>query len=340
MSDSSNENLHLFLYDPNIPAAIVCCAAFGISASLHLWACRYYKCFKLMWLHIFCTLMFTAGFALRAYLSFHHDWNQLNLNLYIASTSLIYMAPPLLELANYHILGRVLYYVPYFSPIHPGRSLTTFGFLSAIVEALNAIGVSYTANRSLPEDRIKLGHILMKASLICQIAIIALFCVFAIIFHRRCATGGIISRRVSTPLFALYASSVLILARCIYRIVEHFTISSLESDPNADISPLLRHEWYFYVFEAAFMLVNSFLWNWKHPRRYLPESSKTYLAQDGITEVEGPGWKDNRPFVATLLDPFGWFDSKGKHETPFWEKNGYMSVQNTAGDDPEQVPLR
>lgn len=44
---------------------------------------------------------------------------------------------PLLELANYHILGRSLYLL---LPIHSGRNLTTFGALSAAVEVLNGLG--------------------------------------------------------------------------------------------------------------------------------------------------------------------------------------------------------
>lgn len=37
--------------------------------------------------------MFTVGFALREYGAFHFDYNTTNLNVYIASTCLIYMAP-------------------------------------------------------------------------------------------------------------------------------------------------------------------------------------------------------------------------------------------------------
>jgi len=41
---------------------------------------------------------------------------------------------PLYELGNYYILGRILYYVPQHSPMHPGRVLTTFAAISGIVE--------------------------------------------------------------------------------------------------------------------------------------------------------------------------------------------------------------
>ncbi|WEW59557.1 hypothetical protein PRK78_005031 [Emydomyces testavorans] len=278
--------------------------------------------------------MFTVGFALREYGAFHYLFSNENLNVYIASTSFIYMSPPLLELANYHVLGRILYYVPYFSPLHPGRVLTTFGALSAIVEVLNAIGVSYIANQALPESLTKLGQILMKLSLVTQIVIIALFCLLGGTFHWRCARASIRIHRVSAPLLTLYISTSIILVRCIYRTIEHFNVLSVRHGPGVDLttlSPIVRYEWFFYVFEASLMLVNSFLWNWRHPRQYLPENYNIYLAQDGVTELEGPGWKDDRPLIMTMFDPFSWCEPKTQKQRPFWETNGYTLV--TAGSN-------
>lgn len=192
--------------------------------------------------------------------------------------------------------------------------LTAFGILSTIVEMLNAIGISYIANRSLPDSLNNLGDILMKASLIVQLVVIALFCLLAAVFQRRCCKSGIYPRSVSVPLRTLYISTGLILVRCIYRVVEHFSASAVDAP-----SAIVRYEWFFYVFEASLMLVNAVLWNWWHPRRFLPEASNIYLARDGVSEVEGPGWKDRRSFLVTVLDPFGWFVSSKEKERPFWE---------------------
>lgn len=234
-------------------------------------------------------------------------------------------------MANYHVLGRVFYYVPYFSPFHPGRVLTTFGFLSAIVEALNAIGVSYIANPAATESRINTGQTIMKVSLIAQILVISCFLVLAAIFYRRCSKANIKVRPVTGPMVTLYISTAIILARTIYRLVEHFGTSAMSvglSQNMENLSPMLRYEWYFYVFEAGLMLINTCLWNVRHPRRYLPQSPRTYLAQDGSVELEGPGWDDTRPWLVTLVDPFG-FMASGKEKTrpPFWETNGYAAVK-------------
>ncbi|KAK3332913.1 hypothetical protein B0T19DRAFT_473689 [Cercophora scortea] len=333
MSDGHPVPGSIYFYAPNQGASIFFAVAFAISGIFHLWQCIHYKSFKLTAILPFCCVLFAAGFAVRAYGALHYD----NLKVYIASTFLIYMSPPILELANYHILGAVLYYIPYCAPIHPGRVLTTFGILSTVVEVLNALGVSYLSNRQLPDKLIKLGDSLLKASLIMQLIVIALFFLLAGIFRHRCARAGITTPRMRIPLATLAASMFLILIRTIYRTVEYFgaaaggtqTSAGIKVDPMS-LSPVLRYEWFFFVFEAAVMLANAVLWNVMHPRRYLPPNFRVYLAQDGMTELQGPGWDDKRSFLMTALDPFGVMAGGGgraKGEKPFWEDNGY----DTAG---------
>lgn len=212
----------------------------------------------------------------------------------------------------------MLYYVPYHSPLHPGRVLSTFAFLSIIVEMLNGWGASYTANLDLPGASQATGHALMKASLMIQIFVILCFLVLAATFHRRCSAAGLgRARGVRQPLLTLYTSVALLLVRTVYRIVEHFGLSGVDwwNMVPEDISPVIRYEWYFYVFEAAFMLVNMVMWNVRHPRRYLPSDYHVYLERDGVTEVEGRGWEDPRPVWQTVVDPFdigGMLRSRGK----------------------------
>lgn len=176
----------------------------------------------------------------------------------------------------------------------------------------------------------------MKASLILQIGVILLFCVIAGIFHRRCIRGGIKSRKIQGPLVTLYISMTLILVRTIYRIVEHFGVSRIPTNPPKEwnpmtLSPILRYEWFFWIFEASLMLINTVLWNYRHPRRYLPEDYHVYLAQDGQTELLGPGWKDDMPWFMTFIDPCGLTASliggSRKAERPFWETNGYEALE-------------
>ncbi|KAK8111378.1 RTA1 like protein-domain-containing protein [Apiospora kogelbergensis] len=337
MSDGKKVGGSLYYYAPNAGAADFFMAAFIVTMAFHLVQCWRFKCFKVTALYPFCGALFTAGFACRLYETRHYD----NIPVYIASQCLIYFAPPLVELANYHILGRLLYYVPYCTPIHPGRVLTTFGALSAVVEILNALGISYIANPNARANIHQLGEILTKVSLFLQIVVISLFIVLASTFYNRCRRAGVANHNVSMVLLTLYISSGLILVRTIYRLVEHFSTSRSQlTDPNVDwsaVSPILRHEWFFYVFEAAVMLVNIFLWNALHPRRYLPESYQMYLAQDGKAELAGPGWESGQNLWITLIDPFGMMqcaldrenDKKDGKQRPFWENNGYHRSKAT-----------
>ena len=243
---------------------------------------------------------------------------------------------PLLELQNYHILGRVLYYVPYHSPLHPGRVLTTFGFISFIIEALNGWGASYSVNQSLSDNQIEAGHALIKASLLLQLVVAACFVALAAVFHRRCLTHGVNNPLLQSTLLTLYISTSLLVLRTIFRTVEYFGLANYRfHDPDFNpmsMSPLLRYEAFFYVFEGATMLCNNIMFNVRHPRRYLPENSGTYLSQDGVTEVNGPGFTDPRPLWRTFLDPFDLVGiakrSRSNPEPKFWE-----------GQAPEGGPL-
>ncbi|KAK2593805.1 hypothetical protein QQS21_008462 [Conoideocrella luteorostrata] len=330
MTDGRYVDGSIWFYEPNQQAPIFFTVAFGLVTLLHLWQCIKYKSFKITALHPFACMLFTVGFAFREVGS--HKITQTV--PYLVSTILIYSAPPILELANFHVLGRILYYVPYCAPLHPGRTLTTFGSLSFFVEVLNGLGIAWVAQPKVADNIRDVGHALLKASLILQLCVITLFLGTAALFHYKCSRAGVLTRATKFPLWTMYASSLIILTRCIYRTVEHFgseAMSSAESVAQLNaLSPILRYEWFFYVFEASLMLANELLWNLMHPRRFLPVDIHTYLAQDGATELRGPGWKDERPFIVTLCDPLGCM-ATGKKTTPFWETNGFGKMPSKVG---------
>ncbi|EOO02538.1 putative rta1 domain protein [Phaeoacremonium minimum UCRPA7] len=310
----------LWFYAPNKGAPVFFTVAFGASGLCHIWQCIHYKCWKLMGVYTFCALLFTSGFILREIGTFNYD----NLDIFLSSTVLIYAAPPLYELGNYQILGRILYYVPQLAPMHPGRVLTTFAAISGIVEALNANGAINASNSDLPMSRQNIGKALLKAALLIQIGVIFLFVLTAAYFQRQCIKNGIRNAKLNGALLTLYISSALITVRTIYRIVEYFSLAKLHFEEGMDpmsFSPIIRYEWFFYVFEAVLMICNQVLWNVRHPRRYLPSSTKVYLAKDGVTEILGPGYKDERNFLVTLFDPFDIYGLiKGRDKkTRFWE---------------------
>ncbi|KAL7619981.1 hypothetical protein AAE478_010529 [Parahypoxylon ruwenzoriense] len=324
MEDGQYVNGSIWFYAPNKGAPVFFAVAYLATGAVHFWQAVHYKSWRLTGLYVFCSLLFVVGFIFRELGAFDYT----DLIKYIVSICLCYAAPPLYELGNYYVLGRILYFVPYYSPIHPGRVLTTFAAISMVIEALNGTGASYIANRSLPQDIQQTGQSLLKAALILQLVVVTLFLALAATFQMRCRKNGINHVKVNQSLLTLYISSAIILVRCIYRAVEFFDLdttdfSSPEFDPST-LSAIIRYEWFFYVFEATLMLCNSVLLNVRHPRLWLPKSTKVYLAKDGITEITGPGYKQERNFFVTLVDPFDLYGViKGRDQTThFWDEAG------------------
>ncbi len=69
------------------------------------------------------------------------------------------------------------------------------------------------------------------------------------------------------------------------------------------------------------MITNIVMLNFRHPATFLPSSNKVYLAEDGVTEIEGPGFEDRRNFFVTLFDPFDLVGLiKGRDKQKYWER--------------------
>ncbi|KAI9761884.1 MAG: hypothetical protein M1840_001537 [Geoglossum simile] len=310
----------LWYYAPNKGAPIAFGVLFLLSGLVHGWQCFKYKCWKVGGLLPWAATLFVAGFVVREVGAYNYD----DLNIFIASTVLLLVAPPVYEGANYFLLGRILYYVPYFSPLHPGRVVTTFIGIDVVIGALTGNGASYVSNSSLTEEKRNMGKSLLKAALLLQLASMGGFVAIAARYQYRCRKAGVLSRNLHTVLIVLYTSSAIISVRTIFRIVEYFAVASLDARSDfKKISPVIRHEAYFWVFEVSLMLCNSVLMNSFHPSRFLPRNNKIYLAEDGITEIEGPGYDDKRPFIVTLFDPFDIIGliTRRDRKTKYWESD-------------------
>jgi hypothetical protein len=160
------------------------------------------------------------------------------------------------------------------------------------------------------------------AAVALQVVVIVIFVAMAAVFHIRFTCARLEAKSVTTVLLVLYASMALIFARCVFRLVEHTGNTKIDLDDMEtlrNLSPLLRFEVYFYIFEATLMLVNSWLWNIWHPGRYLPRDSHVFLLQDG-TQMVGEKYEDSRPMLAKGMHvlTFGILfrdKTKGAHHT-------------------------
>lgn len=241
---------------------------------------------------------------------------------------------PLLELANYHVLGRIFYYVPYHATLPASKVLSIFGALIAIVELLNGLGVSLASNPGSKASTQELGSHLTIAAVAIQLLVISIFIVLSAIFHHRCARSNVQSKAIPTIPNVLYVSMFLIFGRTIYRLVEHTGNTSVDVDDIEvleGLSPLLRYEVFFYIFEATFMLINSALWNIWNPCRFLPANIHTHLAKDGKTEVQSQEQPDDRSLLMKLISvlTFGMLFRK-KENQHFQELVDYPSTAREA----------
>lgn len=221
---------------------------------------------------------------------------------------------PVYSLANYILLGRLLYYIPYLAPMHPGRVISTFVGLDAVIGALTANGAALVSNPSNSASKVRSGRDQFRASILLQLFCFIGFILIEILFHRRCIKArNIVTPRLRTLFVLLYVSSGLILVRNIYRVIEVF---------EGIDGYIAHHESFFWVFDGALMIINTVMFNIIHPMMILPQSNKVYLATDGCTERMGPGWMDKRNFFLTLIDPFdivGLVMNKDQ-KVKFWER--------------------
>lgn len=329
MSDTvpSDRFSNWYNYKPVHGASAAFAVLFAISGVAHIWQNNVkYRSYRIGLLLPWAALIFTAGFTLREYGTYHTD----NLNVFIASTVLLFVAPPVYNGANYFIFGRVLYYIPYLLPIHPGRVWTTFIALDTIAGIIAGNGASRAANADASEQEREVGFTLVKTSLF---LLLGMFLVFMcklpffeslhsthiadlnILFHYRAKKAHVFNQKLKVVMYVLYASNLLLLLRHTFRTAA--TFYPWNSIPNGS-------EWPIWVFEFMPMLINTYLMNILPPAEHLPANHRIYLAMDGKTEIDGPGMVDKRPFLVTLVDPFdivGIVKQKDQ-KNRFWLRDG------------------
>lgn len=319
MADNRRDTL-LYPYDPVKAAPIV----FAILLA-GLGAVHYYQSFiKYRWRHfgsmmVWASLVWVAGFVCRA-ISIYY---QQNVGLYIAQFVLIIMGPPFYAVAEYFILGRLLAYVPYHAPIHPGRVLSTFLFLSMLVEVLTANGAANSSGTSEAGKRAA-GLACLQGALILQACIEALFFSMVVVVELRCRRAKRFPRQIRTVCYTLYITSFMMLVRCIARTIEGFEAASCSPD-DPECGWVSQREWYLWLFEIANITVFVIILAIYHPGHYLPRTTRIFLdPNDGRTERLGPGFSkaDKRSLLVTCVDPFnlvGIVTGKGMTPDKFWE---------------------
>lgn len=136
----------MYFYAPNKVAPVIFAVLFALSGAVHFYQTYRYRSWRTTLLMPWAALILTVGFAVREYGAYHYD----NIDILIANSVLIMSGPPVYALINYIVLSRILYYIPYLSPLHPGRVLTTFLAADGLTEILVVNGVQRVCNLPHP----------------------------------------------------------------------------------------------------------------------------------------------------------------------------------------------
>jgi hypothetical protein len=178
----------------------------------------HYKSWRLTLFLPWGALLMTAGLTMREIGAF----NISNLGILIASVVLPLSGPPICSGAAYFILARTLYYIPWLSPLHPGRILTTFIGVDFLIELMVANGAAKAVNTSAGAAERQAGAILIETALILQAYTFGAHVAILAVWHTRARGKGLMTRNLRRVVAVMYASAALISVRCIYRVAEHF----------------------------------------------------------------------------------------------------------------------
>ncbi|KAK7537028.1 RTA1 like protein-domain-containing protein [Phyllosticta citribraziliensis] len=257
MAEGKNDH---YKYDPSSVAAIVFAVLFGLSSALHIAQMLKMRTWY-MTAFIFGALFETVAYVFRAVNTFE-DYGHWTLVPFILQAVLSLVAPSLLAASIYMILGRIILLTDA-EPLSMMRKrwLTKFfvvGDVFAFLVQCMGAGILSGADSRSSQDR---GEMVIIIGLIVQLLFFGFFIIVAAVFHWRLNKSPTeASLRPETRwryyLTALYGTSLFILVRCLFRLIEYI---------QGQDGYLLSKEVFLYVFDAVLMFLVCAWFNWWHP---------------------------------------------------------------------------
>ncbi|WKT38219.1 RTA-like protein [Fusarium oxysporum f. sp. vasinfectum] len=247
---------YLWRYSPSVAAAAIFLVLFMASflcVGWKIWKTRTYFC------TVFAIGCFfeMVGYGVRA--GAHSKTGKIM--PYAVQNMFILIAPALFAASIYMVLGRIIrgLNADKHSLLKPTKLTRTFvlgDVLSFMIQGGGA-GMSVVQNASLS----KWAERIVILGLVVQIVIFGLFCTVSLVFQRRmireptAESIGTIMPWEST-LYMLYAVSLLIMIRSIFRIIEY---------AQGYTGYALSHEWTLYIFDTLLMWLVSVIYIWRYP---------------------------------------------------------------------------
>ncbi|KAJ4341794.1 hypothetical protein N0V87_001457 [Didymella glomerata] len=254
MADHSDaDSFVLYRYHPSLAAAAIFVVLFALTTGLHI----FQTIRKRSW---FMTPFIIGGlFEFIGYIGRIMSSNdRYALSSYIMQTLLLLLGPALYAASIYMILGRLIQLTGGERYSLVRRTWLTKIFVVGDVISFMMQGAG-GGIMSSGASGMKTGEKIIIGGLFMQILFFGLFFVTAIMFQIR-GKEYLASLGSSVPwrkhLFALYATSILILVRSVFRVIEYI---------QGNAGYLLRHEVFLYVFDAVLMFAVMVVLNVSHP---------------------------------------------------------------------------
>lgn len=180
---------------------------------------------------------------------------------FIMQSVLLLVAPALFAASIYMTLGRVIRSVngDQRSIIRPTKLTRFFVLLDIVSFFAQATGGGFQASKNFNKETAKY---IILGGLIVQVLGFGLFAVTGLTWHvrmRQWPTGASLADKTGKwqkVMTMLYAVSVLIMVRSVFRVIEYV----MGTD-----GYLLRHEWPLYVFDAVLMMLTVGIFAWWYP---------------------------------------------------------------------------
>lgn len=191
-------------------------------------------------------------------------------NPYVLQSTLLLLGPTFLTASIYMVLGRLIISLQaqHHALIKPKWLTKVFvvGDILSFFIQVSGDGLLMTAKTV---DLMNLANNIVVAGLVVQIAFFAFFLLVAVIFNKRIVNSPTgISKSMATPwdklIHVLYASSVLVLIRYIYRVAEYV---------QGTTGTLQQKEMWLYIFDALPMALVVLAYCAFHPSRVVNTES-------------------------------------------------------------------
>ncbi|KAB2580534.1 putative rta1 domain protein [Lasiodiplodia theobromae] len=260
----ATDDLHgykLYNYSPNLAAAIIFVIAFALTASFHTFQLIKHKTWYML-AFLIGGFFEVVGYIGRA-ASATEDNGKWTVGPYVIQSVFLLVAPALFAASIYMILGRIILLTDGEShAIIKRRWLTKFFVFGDVFSFLmQSTGGGLMAKGTSDPDSIKMAQNIIIGGLILQLVFFGFFIIVAGIFHMRMNSVPTVKSeqpevRWRHYLTTLYAVSVLIMIRCVFRAVEYI---------QGHDGYLLTNEVFIYIFDALLMFLVMAYMNWQHP---------------------------------------------------------------------------